>query len=327
MEKSLRSWTLAFTAAIVGIGTSLAQAQALKPLTVGWGPFADVPQISVAAAKNLFKDDGLDVKVIPFNSGRESVEALIGGQLDMAIVAEFPVVVGAMRKQKFAMIAGLTKYQANRIIATDKIALQSVKDLAGKKIGTTVGTNIHYLLDLELRNAGVTAEIVNIAPPDIVPALVRGDIDAAVMFPNAYPAAKRTLGDRYRELRTKAYGTNFVLIATPEVIEKRPDLCAKFLSTLLKAEGIVLKSPAESQEAVAQVVGKALTLDAIKAGWPDYEFRVKLDRDLVNLLVKEGEWVRARGMVKDVEPTEALFRGYVNEGALKSVAADRVTLQ
>ena len=306
---------------------SLAVGQDRKPLVVGWGPFADVPQISVAVDKNLWKDQGLEVKVVPFNSGRESFEALIGGQLDLAIVAEFPAVIGAMRNQKFGILAVLSRYRANRIIATDKLNFQSAKDLAGRKVGTTVGTNIHFMLDQALKSAGVTAEVVNIAPPDIVPALVRGDVEAAVMFPNFYAASKRALGDRYREVRVKEYGTTFVLIGTQEIIEKRPDVVARFLTAMLKGEAIVASNAAESQEAVARVVGKALPIEAIRDGWGDYEFRMRLDRGLLDLLVKEGEWIRDRGMIKNVEPTEALFRSFFRDGPLKSVAADRVQLQ
>lgn len=309
------------------LAASITAAQERKPVVVGWGPYADVPQISVAVDKNLWKDEGLDVKVVPFNSGRESFEALIGGQLDLAIVAEFPAVIGAMRNQKFAILSVLSRYRANRIIGTDKAGLKSVRDLAGRKVGTTVGTNVHFMLDQALKAAGVTAEIVNVAPPDIVPALVRGDIEAATMFPNFYAASKRALGDRYRDIGVKEYSTTFVLIASPEILEKRPDVVAKFLTAMLKGEAMVASNPAESQEAVARVVGKALSLDVIKAGWPDYEFRIKLDRGLLELLVKEGEWIRDRGMIKNVDPTEALFRSYLREGPLKSVANDRVQLQ
>jgi NitT/TauT family transport system substrate-binding protein len=309
------------------LAASVALAQDKKPIVVGWGAYADVPQISVAVDKNLWKDEGLEVKVVPFNSGRESFEALIGGQLDFAIVAEFPAVIGAMRAQKFGVLASLSRYQANRIIGTDKVGLKSVKDLAGRKIGTTVGTNIHFMLDQALKGAGVTAEIVNIAPPDIVPALVRGDVEAATMFPNFYAAAKRALGDRYRDIAVKEYSTTFVLLASPEVMEKRPEVVTKFLSAMLKGEAMVTSNPAESQEAVGRVVGKALPLDVIKAGWPEYEFRIRLDKGLLDLLVKEGEWIRDRGMIKNVDPTAALFRAYFRDAPLKAVAGDRVQLQ
>jgi len=313
-------------AAMLCFAASASFAQDKKPLVVGWGAYADVPQISVAVDKNMWKDQGLEVKVVPFNSGRESFEALIGGQLDFAIVAEFPAVIGAMRAQKFGILASLSRDRANRIVGTDKAGMQSVKDLAGRKIGTTVGTNIHFMLDQALKGAGVTAEIVNVAPPDIVPALVRGDVEAATMFPNFYASAKRALGDRYRDIPVKEYATTFVLLGSPEVMEKRPEVVKQFLAAMLKGEAMVLTNPGESQEAVARVVGKALPLDVIKAGWPEYEFRIQLDRGLLDLLVKEGEWIRDRGMIKNVDPTAALFRGYFRDAPLKAVAAERVQL-
>ena len=49
------------------------------------------------------------------------------------------------------------------------------------------------------------------SPPDIVPALARGDIDAGVMFPDFYPSAQKTLGADYREFKSDAYVAQFVL--------------------------------------------------------------------------------------------------------------------
>ena len=76
--------------------SSNALAQKKSDIKIGWGPFPDVPQISQAIDKNLWEDEGLSVKIVPFFSGRASFEALLGGQLDFAIIAEFPAVIGAM---------------------------------------------------------------------------------------------------------------------------------------------------------------------------------------------------------------------------------------
>ena len=52
--------------------------------------------------------------------------------------------------------------------------------------------------------AGIKAEVLNVSPPDIVPALARGDIDAGVMFPDFYPSAKKALGSDYRAINASS---------------------------------------------------------------------------------------------------------------------------
>ena len=298
-----------------------------KQVKIGWGPFANVPQISLAADKNLWKDEGLDVKIIPFVSGRASFEALLGGQLDFAIIAEFPAVIGAMRKQKFGILALMSQYKANRVISKSDIGFKTMADLAGKKIGTTVGTNVHFMLDNEMQKAGIKAEVVNASPPDLVPALVRGDVDAAVMFPTFYAGAKRALGDRYRELRTPGYSTQFLLVGSANMVDKNPKVVRGVLSALLKGEQIVKKDPAGSQQAVVRYVKGAQNLDAIKTSWAEHNHRMMLAPPLLDLMVREGKWIQASGRIKNVAPTAALFRPYFKEGHLKALAGDRVTLK
>jgi NitT/TauT family transport system substrate-binding protein len=70
-----------------------------------------------------------------------------------------------------------------------------------------------------------------------------------------------------------------------------------------------------------------INVDAVRAAWPDYEYKVALDKDLLTLMVREGQWIVKRGSVKNVEATEQLFRAYINDSALKALAADRVQLQ
>lgn len=318
---------LSLAALLLGAVSSLpAQAQQLRNVSIGWGAYADVPQIAQAADKNLWKDEGIAAKIIPFASGRESLEALLGGQLDFAIVTEFPVTTGAMRNAKFGALAVLSRFRGGRIIGTSDIGMNSLQDLAGKKIGTIVGGNWHFGLDDALQKAGVKPEYVNIAQSDTIAALVRGDIQASGMFPTGYGAAKRALGAKYKEIRLTDYAPLFVLIATLDIIEKQPDVARKVLATLIKGEALVAKDAKESQETVARYVGKAMTIEAIREGWPEYEFNIKLDRATVDLLVREGRWIRDRGLIKNVEPTDALFRSFLRDGPLRAVAPDRVRL-
>jgi NitT/TauT family transport system substrate-binding protein len=296
-------------------------------VNIAWTPGADVPQLSVAIDRNLWKEEGLEVSFVPFASGREAFEALTGGQADFAVPAEFPAVTGAMRAQKFGVLSVLSRYRSNRIIATSAAKMSKMQDLAGKKIGVTLGTNSHYALDLELQKAGIKAEIVNVAPADIVPALARGDIDAAMMFPSFYGQARRILAERYTELRIPDYSTTFLLLGTLDVIEKRQALAAKVLKVLLKAEAIVASDAKSAQESIVKVIGRAANADVIRTAWGEYEYRATIDAELLQLMTKEGQWIRERGLIKDATPSEALFRAAIKDAALRSTDAKRVSIK
>ena len=277
--------------------------------------------------KNLWKAEGLEAKVIPFRTGRSAFEALLGGQLDFALMAEFPAVIGAMRKQKFGVIAEMSQYTATRIIHTGGSAIKRIADLAGKPIGTTLGTNVHYMLENELTAAEVKAEIVSVGPPDIVAALSRGDIFAAAMFPSFYAGAKRTLKERYNEIRVPSYGTHFILVATADAIEKHPDTVSGVLKALYKGEKVVTSSPAEAHAAVSRVVKGTLKPNDVAAAWGNYSHRMKLDPALVELMLQEGLWIHKRGSIKGDKPTAELMRSAVAAKFLAAIDASRVTLK
>jgi len=319
------------TATLAGLAISLTGLNVLAAekttVTVGGGPYLDVPQISQAMDKNLWKKHGLTAKVIPFRTGRSAFEAMMGGQLDFALMAEFPAVIGAMRNQKFGVLAEMSQYRAGRIISSDKINLKSMKSLGGHKIGTTIGTNVHFMLSDLLKMAGVKAEIISVSPPDIVAALSRGDIDGAAMFPSFYGGAKRALGNRYRELRVSHYQTRFILAGTADIINNHPKTTRAFLAALLEGEKLVKNDPAGSQKAVARIVKGKFGIDFIKSAWPNYRHKMTLDENLLDLMVREGKWISERGSIKGVNSTRALYRPFFRGGPLKSLADDRVNLK
>jgi NitT/TauT family transport system substrate-binding protein len=283
-----------------------------------------VPQIAQASDKKLWAADKLDVKIVPFASGRAGFEALIGGQVDYAVMAEFPAVSGAMRGLKFSVVAVLAQYKSFRLVTKGDKAVD-LKALAGKKVAVPVGTNVHFIIADALDKAGVKAELVNVPPTEMAVALSRGDVDAIMTFPSGYANAKKVLGAQYQEVKLPSYATSYILAAS-EKASANPALTKRVLATLLKGEELVAKNAAESQEATARYVGGATNIDAIRAAWPDYEYRLKLDAGTLDVMVREGQWLKAQGLVKEGDPSPALYRKVFAPEALKSLDAKRVTL-
>lgn len=296
-------------------------------VVIGGGPYLDIPQLSVAMDSNLWAENHLEAEVIPFRSGRAAFEALLGGQLDLAFMAEFPAVIGAMRKQNFRVISEMSQYKATRIIHGGDASINSVAKLAGKSIGVTMGTNVNFMLENELSAAGVTAELVSVSPPDIVQALSRGDIFAGAMFPSFYAGAKKVLGDRYQEIRVNSYGTHFILVATKELIDKNPDAVRGVLRALYDGEKVVRNSPSDSYKAVSRVLGGTLKPDQVASASKNYHFRMNLDKSMLDLMVKEGMWILGRGSIKADMPTAGSIRPYIDTSFLQSIDASRVNLK
>lgn len=300
-----------------------------KSVTLAVQPSADIPQVLLAIDRSMWKAQSLDVKVVTFASGREALEALLGGQADFAVLTDYPAAIAAVRGQKFQVLADISRYSGLRAIASKKsMTFGSFKDLNGKKVGTTLGTNAEYTTYVMLQEGGAKAEAVNAAPADTVPALVRGDIQAAVMFPTLYGQAKKLLGADYQEVKTKAYVGHTLLVGTTAVVTNRPAETEAFVKGLLEADKIVAADPKPGQAAIISALKGVMTPEGLADLWPDYEDKLVLKQDVVDLMAKEAAWILERGFVKapiEVTTLKSL-RGYFAEGPLARLSPEAVSL-
>jgi NitT/TauT family transport system substrate-binding protein len=298
-----------------------------EQLTFAWTPNPQTPQVDIAIEKGYFDEVGLDINFVAFRTGREGFEAMLGGQVDITFMAEFPAAVGALTGQDFGVIADLARFTGSRVIVnTSGGAVSSPADLAGKKIGTTLGTNVNFYLDRILTDAGIEAELVSAAPPDLVPAVARGDVDAIVPFPSFYSAARTTLGDNYGELRAPGYQVHYILAASPEMIGERAEVLEAFMGALAKADADVKADPGAAMAAVSASMNGAMSPDDLGTMWQDVEIGLKLDTGLAELLVAEADWILAQGVVRGEAVTLERMLGNFAPGALSAVMPDAVSL-
>lgn len=323
----MRMNSLAGAGLALGLVFTFSPASAEETVNFAWTPNPQTPQVDVALAKGYFKDAGIKLNIVSFPSGREGFEALLGNQVDFTFMAEFPAVTGALTKQKFGVVADLARYNGSRIIGSAKLAkLASPAGLKGLRIGTTVGTNVDYYLSEVLKGAEVKAEIVNASPVDLVPSLVRGDIQAAVVFPTFYEKAKTTLGGDYEELRVGGYSPHFVIAASQSALDKHPEMVKAFLGALARADADVKADPSAAMDAVLANLKGAMNKPALETMWKDTDFGIEMKSDLLTLMVSEGKWILGKGVIKAAAPTAGSMRPYLVDAPLKAVDPARVDL-
>lgn len=306
---------------------SLPGAAIAEELTFAWTPNPQTPQVDIAIEKGYFEEAGLDINFVAFRTGREGFEAMLGGQVDITFMAEFPAAVGALTGQDFGVVADLARFTGSRVIVnTSGGEVASPADLAGKKIGTTLGTNVNFYLDKILTDAGIEAELVSAAPPDLVAAVSRGDVDAIVPFPSFYSAARTTLGDDYGELRVPGYQVHYILSASPEMINDRADVLAAFMGALAKADADVQADPGAAMAAVSASMNGAMSPEDLGTMWQDVEIGLSLDVGLAELLVAEADWILAQGVVKgEAISVEDMLTNFA-PAALQAAMPDAVNL-
>lgn len=160
----------------------------LQPIKVGYLKFLSFGPIGLAETKGWFEEAGLDVELVVFDSGPPLLEAMIAGEIDMGALGGVPTLRTAGDElfdiriiSTVADVSGFAK-----IISSSDI--NSIEELAGKKVSAPWGTTNHYVLESALAQYGMTIEdvdYIDMEALDAQAAFVSGALDACVPAPAA----------------------------------------------------------------------------------------------------------------------------------------------
>ncbi|MFD1044095.1 ABC transporter substrate-binding protein [Kibdelosporangium lantanae] len=180
--------------AILGAGVALlastqndsSQAQGVPGfrIRVGYLPVVDVAPFYQALDKGYFTDEGLAIDHAETISGPFAVESLVQGNLDIAFSSDPGFFTAEIRSPGAVKVIN-TAYTAKGLhlvlLSGKDSSFRSLNQAAGKKIAVTSTESIS---DLGLVALGVPRDAVHWVPmnfTDMVQALVRGDVDGAVV--------------------------------------------------------------------------------------------------------------------------------------------------
>ncbi|WP_420099869.1 ABC transporter substrate-binding protein [Corynebacterium sp.] len=296
------------TSACSGDGDGAGASDASMSLTLGWSEGWTAPQVTVASEEGMWGDHDLDVSTTPFDSGRDALEALLGGGVDAAVLTEFPLAAAALRDQGVTAVANLSSYDSYRIIGSKKAGVGGgregtdggIDSLDGKRIGVTLGTNMNFILDELLETHDVTAEIVNIGPGDFVAALQKGDIDAGLMFDTFYAPTRKALGDDYVDIAVppELYTGSMLLVVKDELIEEDRDRVRALVDGVRDATGFIGDDPDAARNLLTEsLVGGDGTVDeeTVRERWDEYDYAPGTDDSVRDLMVREAGWIIDQG--------------------------------
>src|SRR5215208_6193756 len=108
-------------------------------LGVGGKPLLYYLPLTIAERRGLFKDQGLEVEINDFGGGAKSLQALIGGSVDVVTGAYEHTIRMQAKRQDVRAVVELGRFPAVVIAARKDRAgeIKSAADLKGKKIGVT----------------------------------------------------------------------------------------------------------------------------------------------------------------------------------------------
>jgi len=245
----------------------------------------------VAQEKGMFEKNGLTITQSNFTSGKQALNAVLGGGAQIATTAEAPTTAAAMSKQPIAFLARM-EYSDLKTLTATGAEIGTAEDLKGKRVAFTAGSGSEVYTMALLAKAGLSksdVKLVNLRPQDMLPALVSGSIDAYNTWEPHISNGAKTLAAEATQLDTSGvYSETFNIVVMQDYLKENPELINTFLTTLIESEAWMKANPEEAIEVVATAVG--MPVDDLAAIWDDYVFEVVLDQRQVDVLTAHAQW-------------------------------------
>ncbi|WP_406511287.1 NrtA/SsuA/CpmA family ABC transporter substrate-binding protein [Streptomyces sp. NBC_00161] len=282
--------------------------------------------VYVAQERGLWSAEGIEATVTTQPTGRDALNAVLGGQAQLGVVGDLPAVTAALGGRELRIVADLSRFSDWRLLSRTDRQITGFAALKGRKVGVPQGTNVEYALSRMLASVQLTAAdvtVVNLAPNQVTSALARGDVDAGVTFPSFYDSARTTLGDRYAELPFTGYTARTLLVAGPKATE---ETTTAVLRALLKAQHEITADPAAARSAVLAQSKGALQAGYVDAFQPRYAYGATLSPELLDQLEHEATWAKTAQNMPGSADRAALQR-HLNPGPLSAVDPAAVTVR
>lgn len=314
-------------------GTALAQAPEKTSVKLGVGGKALLYYLplTIAERKGFFKEQGLDVEINDFAGGAKSLQALVGGSVDVVTGAYEHTIRMQSKGQDIRAVLELGRFPGIAVgIRKDKAAsYKSPADLKGMKIGVTApGSSTNMLVNFLLAQAGLTpqdASFIGVgSAASAVAAIRKGELDAISHLEPVLSMLEQS-GDirivvdtRTEEGAVALFGGSnpaAVLYMKRDFMEKNPGTTQALTNALYKAlQWIRTASPEDIAAAVPEeyLLGdKALYVAAVGKSKPTYSVTGLVSdggmKSTSDMLVKFDEELKGASidLSKTFEPTFA----------------------
>ncbi|MBN9608174.1 MAG: hypothetical protein BGO26_05475 [Actinobacteria bacterium 69-20] len=164
-----------------GTQTSSAETpQKLEPFTVllDWFPNPDHISLYTAQHEGYYKDAGLDVTLQSPSNSTDALKMVSLGQVDLAISYEPQIINANALGLDLVAVGALIPNPLTSIILSGKQGFSTLKDLEGRKLGSTGDPVTNGVFNAMLTKAGVDVKKVSVISLDqgLVPAIVAGQV-------------------------------------------------------------------------------------------------------------------------------------------------------
>ncbi|QWU16015.1 NitT/TauT family transport system substrate-binding protein [Paenibacillus sophorae] len=255
-------------------------------LQLKWVPQAQFAGYYVALSKGYYKDEGLDVQILPGGPDIVPEQQVAGGSADIGVDWVASLLTSQEQEMPLVQIAQIYQKSGLVLVSKKSANINSPADLKGKRVGNWMGGNEFELLalfdkykldsnkDIKFTKQGFTMD-----------QFLGGELDAAsAMTYNEYQVVLES-GVKAEDLNVIDMNDEGVamlednLFANKEWLEANKETAAKFVRASLKGWKDAIADPAAAVDIV---------MEQAEAGSTTKEHQLKMMEEVAKLIQPEG---------------------------------------
>ena len=279
-------------------------------------------QFAVADHFGYFKEQGIKVNPRWYIAGTDLPSMWGAGNIHLGTATATMVVPIAASGQAIYNVAPQSDIAGTQQIVVGKKAqemLKSPKDFEKLKVGMPKGASVTMAIQAMARETGVDfskIQFVNLAPPDTVTALAKGDVDAiAIWAPWAFSAVKQAGGKVYftgnkshipgKEGNVDWLHVHAGVVASGKMLKENPNTLKAILRALVKATDKINRDRA----AVLPVIAREMKMDETLARdiMALNKYSMEMDGNIVKGMGEFVDFLHSLDRIKQKFPAEQVF--------------------
>ncbi len=215
-----------------------------------------------AVAQGYFKEEGLEVELLPAKPGMKPSDLLISGEVDYAVMSP-AVLLERQQGRPLVVLGAIYQHSGTAILTTREGGIRTPRDLRGKRIMLTEEADPENRA--MLINDGVPLETLQLLPHSWnLDDLITGKVEGQTVYLTNEPYLLRQRGVEPMLLKPVSYGIDFYgdcLVTTEREIQQHPKRAAAFLLAVQRGWLYAMTHPREIAQLILQRYSQEKTLE------------------------------------------------------------------
>lgn len=302
-----------------------------------WLPGGDKAPVYVGLQQGFFAEQGLEVKVAQGRGSHDAITKLATGNADIGL-SDLVALLQAKAAENVPVSAVYSVFSEapHAFFVRSDSGINSVTDVAGKKVATAPFTSSNVFLSLLLNVNRVDESSITLLKADpgaLNPMLLTGNTDVVISWitdSEVYKSQAKEAGKTLTILPWYDAGLEFystAIVASDRFLSERPDVAKRFIKAYAKAIDYTFKHPKESAAAVKAAVPEVdatvaeATIRSINGlVYNEASSKAGLGQFDAERLATTWNWTaKAQGLESaSFDPEQAIKRGFIPEVSLSS---------